>query len=255
MNGSIHSIETMGTVDGPGLRYVVFTAGCPLRCKYCHNPDTWDINNGKTMSVEEILDDFEKYRPYLKNGGITVSGGEPLVQIDFLIALFEEAKKRNIHTCLDTSGATFTKVGKRHEKFVRMIKSIDLVMLDIKHIRVDGYYDLTKGNLNETLDFLDFMSKEETYCDVWVRHVILKGITYKTEYLYELGYLIGGYKNIKAIDVLPYHVMGESKYEAMGLTYPLEGMPPMPKENAVKARKVIEAGIAKRLQEDRNKNK
>ncbi len=251
MQGSIHSIETMGTVDGPGLRYVVFTAGCPLRCKYCHNPDTWDIKNGKQMTVDKVLDDYEKYRPYLKNGGITVSGGEPLVQLEFVESLFREAKNRNIHTCLDTSGATFTNVGKRHETFIKLAEVTDLVMLDIKHIRTDGYYDLVKGNLNETLDFLKFLSKKNI--DVWVRHVIVKGYTYKKEYLYELGYLIGGFRNIKAIDVLPYHVMGASKYDAMGIDYPLEGMDPMPKENAIKARQVIEAGIAKRLQDDKQK--
>ncbi len=251
MNGFIHSIETMGTVDGPGLRYVVFTAGCPLRCKYCHNPDTWNIGNGREVSVNQILDDYDKYRLFLKNGGITVTGGEPLVQIDFLIELFKSAKDKGIHTCLDTSGATFSNKGERYKKFIELSKVTDLVMLDIKHIKPDGYYELTKGNLDETLAFLDFLSKKETYCDVWIRHVIVKGYTYKKDYLYELGYHLGGYKNIKALDVLPYHIMGESKYAALGLEYPLKGMEAMPKENAIKARKIIEAGIVKRLMDDK----
>ncbi len=249
MYGYIHSIETMGTVDGPGLRYVVFTSGCPLRCKYCHNPDTWDIKNGKKMSIDEILNDYAEYKPYLKNGGITVSGGDPLVQIDFVTKLFEEAKKRDIHTCLDTSGTSFSfKNQNRLEKFKKLAKFTDLVMLDIKHIDSIQYKTLTGGNLQETLEFLDFLSKEETYCDVWIRHVIVKGYTYKTEYLYKLGYYLGSYKNVKALDVLPYHDMAVNKYAELGLKYPLAGMEAMPKDNAKKARKIIEAGISDRIQ-------
>ncbi len=154
MQGYVHSIETMGTVDGPGLRYVVFTAGCPLRCKYCHNPDTWNIQNGKKMSVSEILDDFEHYRPFLKNGGLTVSGGEPLIQLDFIISLFKQAKERNIHTCLDTSGAFFTRDNSgRLKKFEMLTEVVDLVLLDVKHIDKQKYFELTAGNLNETLFF------------------------------------------------------------------------------------------------------
>lgn len=236
----------MGTVDGPGIRYVVFTSGCPLRCKFCHNPDTWNIENGKKMSTEEILDDFEKYRPFLRNGGLTVSGGDPLVQIDFVAELFECAKKRDIHTCLDTSGTTFNKNTERIKKFKKLAKYTDLVMLDIKHIDKYGYKTLTGGNLDETLDFLDFLSME-TDCKVWVRHVIVKGYTYKTDALYKLGYYIARYKNITGLDVLPYHAMGENKYEKLGLEYPLKGMEAMTKEDAIKARQVIEAGIRDRL--------
>ncbi|PID30485.1 MAG: pyruvate formate-lyase 1-activating enzyme [Candidatus Cloacimonadota bacterium] len=255
MDGYIHSIETMGSVDGPGLRYVVFTAGCPLRCKYCHNPDTWDMKNSKKISSEEILEDYENYRPYLKNGGLTVTGGEPLVQLDFVIDLFEKAKKRDIHTCLDTSGATFSIVGKNIDKFKKLSKVTDLVMLDIKHIKNDEYYELTKGNLDETLLFLDFLSEDETYCDVLVRHVLVKGITYKKGLLYDLGYMLGGYKNVKGVDVLPYHVMGTSKYKELGMKYPLEGLEAMPKENAIKAREIVKAGVFKRVVERREKLK
>ncbi len=250
MNGYIHSIETMGTVDGPGLRYVVFTAGCMLRCKYCHNPDTWDMKNGTIMTVDEILNDYKHYEPFLKNGGLTVTGGEPLMQLDFVIELFTKAKEMGIHTCLDTSGATFNS---KNSKFKQLAKVTDLVMLDVKHIRNDKYFELTKGNLNDTLNFLDFLSKKETYTDVWIRHVIVKGITYVQRYLYELGYHLGQYKNIKALDVLPYHVMGEDKYKELNLTYPLYGLKAMPKENALKARMVIEAGIRDRILEDKNR--
>ncbi len=246
MYGYVHSIETMGTVDGPGLRYVVFTAGCPLRCKYCHNPDTWQLENGKKMTSDEILADFEKYRPYLRNGGITLSGGEPLLQIDFVTDLFTKAQQKDIHTCLDTSGVTFSKEAARLDKFKKLAEVTNLVMLDIKHINAEVYKELTGGKLTETLEFLDFLAKE-TDCDIWIRHVIVKGYTYKTEYLYQLGYCIGQYKNIKAIDVLPYHDMAVNKYEELGLDYPLKDMPAMTKEQAVKARTVIEAGIRDRV--------
>ncbi len=247
MYGYIHSIETMGTVDGPGLRYVVFTAGCPLRCKYCHNPDTWQIENGKKMSSTEIMADFKKYKPYLRNGGLTVSGGDPLVQIDFVTELFELAKKDGVHTCLDTSGTTFNTNPERVKKFKKLAQFTDLVMLDIKHIDANRYKDLTGGNLDETLSFLDFLEKESK-CEVWIRHVIVKGYTYKTDYLYKLGYHIGAYKNIKALDVLPYHTMAVNKYESLGIDYPLKDMKEMSKEEAAKARSVIEAGMADRVQ-------
>ncbi len=246
MYGYIHSIETMGTVDGPGLRYVVFTTGCPLRCKFCHNPDTWLVKNGKKMSSDEILEDYEKYRPYLRNGGLTVSGGDPLVQIDFVSELFEKAKKKEIHTCLDTSGATFNTNPDRIKKFEKLLNVTDLVMLDIKHIEPEGYKTLTGGNLNETLSFLDFLA-ERTCCEVWIRHVIIKGYTYKTDCLYKLGYYIGGYKNIVALDVLPYHDMAVHKYERLGIEYPLKGVPPMTEEHAKKARAIIEAGMRDKL--------
>ncbi|MDO4772827.1 MAG: pyruvate formate-lyase-activating protein [Bacillota bacterium] len=246
MQGYVHSIETMGTVDGPGLRYVVFTAGCPLRCKYCHNPDTWNMQNGKKMSSEEIIRDFEKYRPYLRSGGITVTGGEPLVQIDFVTDLFRLAKKRGVHTCLDTSGATFSLREDRLAKFELLCKYTDLVMLDIKHIDAQKYKDLTAGELSETLAFLDFLEAQGT-CDIWIRHVILEHWTYDTKYLYRLGYHLGGYKKIKALDVLPYHSMGVNKYEKIGLDYPLKDARAMTKEEAAKARSVMEAGIRDKL--------
>ncbi len=246
MQGYIHSIQTLGTVDGPGIRYVVFTAGCPLRCKYCHNPDTWDIKSGKIMTSNEILEDYEKYRSYLRHGGLTVSGGDPIVQIEFVTELFESAKKTGIHTCLDTSGATFNTRKERVEKFEKLCQYTDLVMLDIKHIIPDKYHELTGGNLEETLSFLDFLCTK-TSCDVWIRHVILKGYTYHTEYLYKLGYHLGQYKNIKALDVLPYHDMAVNKYENLGLVYPLKDMKSMNKDHAEKARTIIEIGMRDRM--------
>ena len=247
MYAYIHSIETMGAVDGPGLRYVIFTSGCPLRCKYCHNPDTWNKLDGRKVTVDELIKDYLNYKPFLKNGGITVSGGEPLLQIDFLIELFTKAKKLNIHTCLDTSGATFDiNDDEKMEKFKKLTAVTDLVLLDIKHIDPLEYKELTGGNLSQTLNFLDFLSKKETYCDVWIRHVVVKDITYIGKYLYRLGYHIGIYDNIKALEVLPYHDMAVNKYKKLNITYPLEGMPAMTKEQAQKAKKYIEAGIVDR---------
>lgn len=252
MYGYIHSIETMGAVDGPGLRYVIFTSGCPLRCMYCHNPDTWNKLDGKKMTSDELLKDFQNYRSFLKNGGITVSGGEPLLQIDFLIDLFSKAKKLNIHTCLDTSGSSFDVNDKtRLEKFRQLTQVTDLVLLDIKHIDPLEYNKLTKGSLEQTLNFLDFLSKDGTYCDVWIRHVVVKNITYIGKYLYRLGYHVGNYNNIKALEVLPYHDMAVNKYKELNIEYPLGSLPAMTKEQAQKARKYIEAGIIDR----RNNNK
>ncbi len=246
MEGYIHSIESMGTVDGPGLRYVVFTSGCPLRCKYCHNPDTWDIKHGKKMSVTEILDDLEKYREFLKDGGLTVSGGEPLVQIDFVTELFQLAKKRNIHTCLDTSGCGFNFSTDKLQKFDNLLKYTDLIMMDIKHIEHDKYKVLTGGNLQESLDFLEYISKNPNIV-IWVRHVILKEYTYNKKSLYKLGYHLGQYSNIKAIDILPYHNMAINKYEQLGIEYPLTNTPPMNKEHAKKALKIVKIGMRDRL--------
>ena len=144
MEGRIHSIETFGTVDGPGVRYVIFVQGCPMRCQYCHNPDTWEINAGTLRSTDDLIEDFEKYRPYLTNGGLTVTGGEPLLQIDFMIELFKKAKKRDVHTCIDTSGVVFNRKSQVFmDKFNELLKYTDLIMLDIKHIDDEGHKILT----------------------------------------------------------------------------------------------------------------
>ena len=206
--GRVHSIETFGAVDGPGLRYILFLQGCPMRCLYCHNPDTWRTTGGKLMSVEEVLNDYEKYRVYLKNGGITVTGGEPLLQMDFVTELFKEAKKRNIHTALDSSGALFSRKTNL-EKYKDLIKYVDLVLLDIKHIDDEGHRKLTGFSNRNILDFLKFL--DENGVEVWIRHVIVPGITYDAKLLERLGYELGRYKNIKKVDVLPYHNMGEKK--------------------------------------------
>ena len=246
--GRVHSIETFGAVDGPGLRYILFLQGCPMRCLYCHNPDTWETKGGRMMSVKEVLDDYEKYRPYLKDGGITVSGGEPLLQMDFVTELFKEAKKRNSRTALDSSGALFVRE-KNLKKYEELIKYVDLVLLDIKHIDEEGHRKLTGFSNKNILDFLKFL--DENGVEVWIRHVIVPNITYDAKLLERLGYELGRYKNIKKVDVLPYHNMGEKKYEELGMDYPLKGTKPMTDRHAKSARDMILYGMRKYRMESR----
>ncbi len=244
MNGYIHSIETFGTVDGPGVRYVVFTQGCPMRCQYCHNPDTWQMNVGQEKSADEILFDYEKYKPFLTNGGLTVTGGEPMLQMDFLIELFEKAKKKNINTCIDTSGITYNPDSNEYmKKLERLLKVTDLIMLDIKHIDDIEHKKLTSQSNIKILEFARYLS--DIGFPVWIRHVVVPGITYNKDYLLRLGEFLATLKNIKALDVLPYHTMGVSKYNELGMKYPLDGIEPLDKEDARRARNTILLGISK----------
>ncbi len=242
MKGHIHSIESFGTVDGPGIRMVIFLKGCPMRCLYCHNPDTWEMGGGTEMSVEELLQQFEASKHFYTNGGITVSGGEPMMQLDFVTELFEEAAARGIHTCLDTSGITFQPDNKDYLKKVdRLLAVTNLVMLDIKHIDPEEHVKLTHQENTRILEFARYLDSKEI--PMWIRHVVVPGITDRQEDLYNLGLFIGGLNHVKALDVLPYHDMGKAKYEKLGLDYPLKDVKPMSKENAVLLRKFIINGI------------
>ena len=241
--GYVHSTESFGTVDGPGSRFVVFFQGCPLRCQYCHNPDTWELATGGTMTVKEILSQYEQCKAFLNSGGITVTGGEPLMQMDFLRTLFNECKASGIHTCLDTSGITFTE--SKRDEFDELMKVCDLVMLDIKHIDDEGHKALTGMSNKNVLAFAKYLGQVEE--PMWVRHVVVPGITLKKQYLIELGHFLGSCKNLKALDVLPYHVMGKVKYEELGLTPPLEGVPPATSEQAIAAKNLIIQGMRERL--------
>ena len=242
MKGRIHSSESFGTVDGPGLRYVLFMQGCPMRCLYCHNPDTWEIGKGVEMSADEVLANYKKNSVFYKNGGLTVTGGEPLLQIDFLLELFTKAKAQGIHTCIDTSGITYSpKNTSYNEKLMSLLEKTDLVMLDIKHIDREKHIELTGKDNENILEFakmLDSINKP-----VWIRHVVVEGYTLDEGYLYALGQFIGRLRNIKALDVLPYHSMGVSKYRELGIEYKLEGMKALDKSVAVEARKIIVNGI------------
>lgn len=240
--GKIHSIESFGTVDGPGLRLVVFMQGCPLRCLYCHNPDTWKTSGGREMSADELLEEYKKNAVFYKNGGLTVTGGEPLLQIDFLLELFEKAKKEGIHTCIDTSGVTFRKEDSEYMQGLdRLMTYTDLVMLDIKHIDSEKHKSLT-GQTNENiLDFARYLDAKNI--PMWIRHVVVEGYTDSDGDLTRLGEFIGTLKNAKALDVLPYHTMGVTKYAELGIKYRLEGMPSLSKSDAARAKQKILLGI------------
>lgn len=251
MNGRIHSIETCGTVDGPGIRFVIFVQGCPMRCLYCHNPDTWPMDGGTERTCDDLLEQYKNNSEFYTTGGITVTGGEPLMQIDFLLELFTKAKAMNIHTCIDTSGITY-KPGttQYNEKLDKVLDLTNLVMLDIKHIDPEQHKILCSQPNEGILAFAKHL--EEKNVDVWIRHVVVPNYTYNEEYLHRLGLYLGTLKNIKALDVLPYHTMGEVKYQNLGIDYPLKGIPALEKEDAVKARDIILAGMKEARNQEKN---
>lgn len=242
MKGFVHSTESFGTVDGPGLRFVVFLQGCPLRCLYCHNPDTWDKHKGTEITAEKILEQYNKNREFYKRGGITVTGGEPLLQLDFVTELFSKAKEQGIHTCLDTSGIVFNKNNAELvKKFDELIKHTDLVMLDIKHIDPEKHRALTGTDNKNVIDFAHYLSQNNI--PLWVRHVVVTGHTDRKEDLVKLGKYLAHLKNLKALDVLPYHTMGVNKYKELGISYPLEGVEALTVRDAVKAKGYIMEGL------------
>ncbi|MBR6627156.1 MAG: pyruvate formate lyase-activating protein [Lachnospiraceae bacterium] len=247
MQGRIHSLESFGTVDGPGVRFVIFTQGCPMRCAYCHNPDTWETNAGTLMEPAYIIEQYERNISFYRGGGITVTGGEPLLQIDFLIDLFTLAKSKNIHTCVDTSGITYNPENPALlAKLDHLMTLTDLVMLDIKHIDPEKHRNLTAQPNTNILKFAEYLSERNV--DTWIRHVVVPGLTDDDKYLYDLGYFIGGLSSLKALDVLPYHTMGESKYEKLGMEYRLKGVPAMDKNLLLEKKQVILDGIKARRQ-------
>ena len=236
--GFIHSIETCGTVDGPGLRYVIFLQGCPMRCQYCHNPDTWEPGVGEQMTVDEALKSFYNNRAFYRNGGVTVTGGEPMMQMDFLIELFTKFHADGVHTCLDTSGIMFQPSNKVFkEKAEKLFEVTDLVMLDIKHIDDEKHKVLTSHSNEKILAFAKYIDNKGI--DIWIRHVIVPGITLYQEYLRRLGEFMATLKNVKALDVLPYHTMGKVKYQNLGMEYPLGDTREATKEEAKAAKNII----------------
>lgn len=242
MIGRIHSIESFGTVDGPGVRLVVFLQGCPMRCLYCHNPDTWGMAGGTETTVSQIMAQYEKNRAFYSRGGITVTGGEPLMQMDFVTELFAAAAHRGIHTCLDTSGITFhADHAELVERFDKLMSVTDLVMLDIKHTDPEEHRKLCSQPLEPVLAFARYL--DEKAIPVWIRHVVVPGITYEQNELYRLGQFIGTLGNVKALDVLPYHDMGKMKYQELGMNYPLKDVKPLGKEEALAARQIILKGM------------
>lgn len=232
--GNIHSIESCGTVDGPGIRFVVFTQGCPMRCQYCHNPDTWEFKDNKKISTDEILAQYDGVKEFC-TGGITVTGGEPMCQMDFVTELFKKAQAKGINTALDTSGVMFKPDNK--EKVDELLKYTSVVLLDIKHIDDEEHKKLTGHSNKNIIAFAKYLS--EIKKPMWVRHVVVPGITFKEEYLTRLGEFLGTLQNIAALDVLPYHDMAIPKYENLKIDYPLKGVPPLSHDEALQARNII----------------
>ena len=238
VKGAIHSIETFGSVDGPGIRFIVFLKGCKLRCKYCHNADTWDPNSEDMRTPDELLDFAERYRSYWgTEGGITVSGGEPLLQIDFLIELFKKAKERGINTCIDTALQPFTREEPFFSKFEELMKYTDLLLVDIKHIDKEEHIELTglpNDNIFDGFKYLSEISKP-----IWIRHVLVPGITDDDEYLKRPREFIETLSNVQKIEFLPYHSMGQHKFETLGIPYKLDGVKSPSKERVENAMKIL----------------
>ncbi|MDD7125891.1 MAG: pyruvate formate-lyase-activating protein [Treponema porcinum] len=239
MKGYIHQLESFGSVDGPGVRFIIFFAGCPLRCKYCHNPDTWDMMKGKQYTADELLDEAITCREYWgTKGGITVSGGEPLAQIDFLLELFTNAKERGINTCIDTAGGPFTREGEWFEKFKRLMNVTDVLLMDIKHINEEEHIKLTGHtgkNIIEMFRYLDEINKP-----VWIRHVLVPGITDNDEYLIQTRDFIRTLGNVQRVEVLPYHGLGAMKYKDLGIDYVLKDTNSPTAERVQNAREILE---------------
>ncbi len=236
--GKIHSIETFGTVDGPGIRFVLFVQGCPMRCLFCHNPDTWLLDYGKEKSVEELMVEIRKYKHYYGNdGGVTISGGEPLMQIEFVTKLFRALKDENIHTCLDTSGVTFNDSPETIKKFDDLMEVTDLVMLDIKHITSDNHRALTGHPNKNILAFAKYLDDKNK--PMWIRHVLVPTINDDEESLKKLREFIDTLHNVENIEVLPYHTYGIEKYKKLGIEYKLKGIEPPTKEQVELANKIL----------------
>ena len=239
MTGRIHSLETFGTVDGPGVRFVVFFQGCVLRCQYCHNPDTWSFNLGTEYEASDIIKRMLRNKEFYLTGGITATGGEPMCQIDFLTELFSLAKREGIHTCLDTSGVMFDKT--KLEKVDKLLEVTDLVMLDIKHIDNEKHIALTgKPNLN-ILDFAKYLSDKNI--KTRIRYVLVPTLTDNENDLISLGEFLKELKSIEKIEVLPYHTLGKPKYQALEIFYPLENIPEATEEQTQKALSIIQNAI------------
>ncbi|MGM9940383.1 MAG: pyruvate formate-lyase-activating protein [Bulleidia sp.] len=240
IKANVHSIETFGSVDGPSVRYILFLKGCRLRCRFCHNPDTWDCDSADQRSAEEIITHALRYRPYWgKDGGITVSGGEPLLQIDFLIELFSLAKKNRIHTCIDTAGEPFTYEKEWFTGFEQLMALTDLLLVDIKHINREKHIRLTgkpNDNIQELFRYLDQIHKP-----VWIRQVLVPGWTDDPEDLKQTKAFIDTLSNVEKVEILPYHTLGISKWEKLGLNYTLKNVNP-PSQEAVRAAQDILIG-------------
>jgi pyruvate formate lyase activating enzyme len=243
MVGKIHSFESFGTVDGPGVRFVTFFKGCPLRCKYCHNPDTWSQDGAEEYTVDQIFNQAMRYKNYWgADGGITITGGEPLYQMDFAIELLKKFHDAGVHTAVDTSGYIFDPEDpesvKKHEE---LIKYADLFLLDIKQIYPKAHEELTGKSNAHTLAFAKWLSDHDKH--MWIRHVIVPGITTDEQELKDLRAFLDTLKTVDRVEILPYHTLGKVKYEKMGIPYRLEGVEPPTKEQVLLAKTILRGNI------------
>lgn len=233
MQGYIHSIETMGLVDGPGIRVVVFLQGCPLRCLFCHNPDTWEKGKNFLTTSDDVVNTVRKYRSYIEdNGGITLSGGEPLFQSEFTLDILKKCKKAGIHTALDTSGTGYDK-----RLLEEILKYTDLVILDIKAINKTNYKKITGYDIDDFNYFVDILNKLNK--KVWLRQVIIPTINDNEKYIKDLKKYMKKIKNVERIDLLPYHTMGVSKYKKLNIKYRLDGIEAMDKNRIEELKKLL----------------
>ena len=240
MQGRIHSIESFGSVDGPGTRFIIFVQGCNMRCLYCHNVDTWDCHKGQLRSTDDLLDQAERYRPYWgPEGGITVSGGEPLLQIDFLLELFQKAKARGIHTCIDTAGQPFTRKEPFFSKFRQLMEVTDILLLDVKHIDLEAHKKLTGWGNENILDLFRYLSN--IHKPIWVRQVLVPGYTDDPASLQRTREFLDTLTNVQRVEVLPYHNMGLYKWEELGIPNQLKDVEPPTEEQVDAARKILRA--------------
>ena len=244
MIGHIHSTESFGAADGPGVRFIVFMQGCHMRCRYCHNPDTWKMDGGDEVTADEILKRALRFKPYWgKDGGITISGGEPLLQIDFVIELFKKAKELGINTCIDTAGNPFTKEEPFFSKFEELMKYTDLLLLDLKEINPTRHKDLTGFDNSNIIEMAKYLS--EINKPVWIRHVLVPEHSDFDEDLDALGDFIDTLSNVDRVEILPYHTLGKFKWENLGIPYTLESISPPSAERIENAQNRIHAGIRK----------
>ena len=240
IKGRIHSVESFGSADGPGVRYIVFLKGCNMRCQYCYNPDTWAKDGGELMTPEEVLKKALRYKTYWKEkGGITVSGGEALLQIDFVTELFRLAKEKGVNTCLDTSGNPFSLEEPFKSKFDELMKYTDLFMLDIKHMDDAAHRKLTGQTNQNILEMAAYLSDHGKA--MWIRHVLVPGITTEEDELYRLRSFLDTLKTVERVEVLPYHTLGVFKWKELGIPYQLEGVDPPTKEQIDRAKEILGA--------------
>lgn len=234
IKGKIHSIETCGTVDGPGIRYVIFTQGCPLRCLYCHNADCRSPDDGMEITVDELIKDLQKYLSYIKfsSGGVTVTGGEPLMQQEFVTEIFRRCQKLGIHTALDTSGYVQLAAAKS------VLNYVDLVLLDIKSFDPKIYYQVTGVSLEPTLNFARYLHEIDK--PTWIRFVLVPNLTDPTENIKGLAQFISKLKNIERVEILPFHKMGEYKWEQLGYDYQLKDTPAASPELVAMAKEIFQ---------------